>query len=117
VASGGREAGCRLNENLILIFENKKGEPRAYRSQVSIIENEKVVAQTTIAVNSPFAHGGYEFYQSGWDAKNLDYSGLKVVRDPGLNVVYAGMIMISLGVLFVFYVRQRLKSVQQEQQA
>jgi cytochrome c biogenesis protein ResB len=68
----------------------------------------EVVKEATIAVNAPLSYGGYEFYQSDWRASDLDYSGLKIVRDPGLGLVYAGMIMLSAGVIFVFYIRPRI---------
>jgi cytochrome c biogenesis protein ResB len=93
---------------LFLVFENKHGEPKAYRSKVSVLEDNQVVKQATIAVNAPFSYGGYEFYQADYHKENLKYSGLRVVRDPGLGVVYAGMIMAALGVCFVFYVRPLL---------
>jgi len=91
-----------------IVFESKAGEPKSYRSKVSVLEDNDVVREATIAVNAPLSYGGYEFYQSDWHKEDLKYSGLKVVRDPGLGVVYAGMIMVALGVLFVFYVRPRV---------
>jgi len=110
LAAEARGGVCALSPELSLVFENKPGEPRSYRSKVSVMENSQAVKEATIAVNAPLSYGGYEFYQSDWHKDDLNYSGLKVVRDPGLGVVYAGMIMLSLGVCFVFYVHPRLKS-------
>ncbi|MGD0089723.1 MAG: cytochrome c biogenesis protein ResB, partial [Planctomycetota bacterium] len=82
-----------------------------YRSRVSLLAGGKAVKEDIIiAVNAPLSYGGYEFYQSDWRATDLDFSGLKVVRDPGLGLVYAGMIMLSAGVIFVFYIRPRIGS-------
>ena len=109
VAGEGKEAVCWLTDDLALALENKLGEPRAYRSKVSLLEGGKAVKEgIIIAVNAPLSHGGYEFYQSDWRATDLDYSGLKVVRDPGLGLVYLGMILLSAGVIFVFYIRPRI---------
>jgi cytochrome c biogenesis protein ResB len=99
---------CRLPNNKVLVFDSKEGEVKAYRSHVAVLEDGQDVLKTTIAVNAPLSYGGYHFYQSGWRANDLDYSGLKVVRDPGLGVVYAGLVMVCAGVLFTLYVRPRL---------
>ncbi|MCY3023129.1 MAG: cytochrome c biogenesis protein ResB [Planctomycetota bacterium] len=107
VAAEKEGSMCRLPGDLVLAFEYK--EVKAYRSHVAVIENGNEVKEATIAVNAPLSWGGYEFYQSDWRQEDLNFSGLKVVRDPGLSTVYAGMIMVSLGVLFVFYVRPRLR--------
>jgi hypothetical protein len=103
-----RGGTCFLGGELAVVFENKEGEPRAYRSQVAVLGGGRVVKEATIAVNAALSYGGYEFYQADWHKEDLSFSGLKVVRDPGLWVVYAGIIMLSLGVCFVFYVRPRL---------
>ena len=111
VPGGGEDSGCWLDEKheFALVFEKKEGEPRAYRSKVSVLRGGKVVKEATVAVNAPLSYGGYEFYQSDWSSTDLNYSGIKVVKDPGLGLVYAGMIMLSAGVLFVFYIRPRIR--------
>ncbi|MGD0088912.1 MAG: cytochrome c biogenesis protein ResB [Planctomycetota bacterium] len=108
LTAGGESGRCRLPGDLVLAFENRIGEPKSYRSQVSVLEGGQVVKTAAVAVNAPLSYGGYEFYQAGWKNDDLKYSGLRVVHDPGLGVVYAGMVLISLGVLFVFYVRPRV---------
>ena len=102
------ECVYRLPGGAAIVFEKKEGEVRAYRSHVAIIDGGKVVKEAIVAVNAPLSYGGYEFYQSNWDPNDLNCTGLTVVHDPGLGLVYAGMIMVSLGVAFAFYVRPRL---------
>jgi len=106
----GKDAVFWLDDECALVFEKKAGEPRAYRSKVSVLDGGKVTKEATIAVNAPLSYGGYDFYQSDWRSEDLSYSGIKVVRDPGLGLVYAGMIMLSAGVLFVFYIRPRVRT-------
>lgn len=108
-ASAGREGVCWLTEDLALVFENKRGEPKVYRSRIAVVEGDKVVREASVVVNEPLEHRGYVFYQSDWKSDDLSYSGLKVVRDPGLGIVYAGLIMVSVGVVFVLYLRPRLR--------
>jgi hypothetical protein len=107
---GTNQAILRVAQDTVVFFTRKAGEPRAYRSHVTVMDSGKPVKDAVIAVNSPLSYGGYQFYQSDWRAGDLNYSGLKVVSDPGLGIAYAGMIMICLGVLYVFYVRPRVRT-------
>ncbi|HEY3321070.1 MAG TPA: cytochrome c biogenesis protein ResB [Planctomycetota bacterium] len=110
---GKEGAMYELAPGVKLIFEPKEGGVKSYRSHVAISRDNQVVGRATIMVNDPLTCGGYTFYQSSYDrsSQNVsepDISGLKVIRDPGLGTVYIGMIMISLGVAFIYYVRPRL---------
>lgn len=44
------------------------GMPKAYRSQLSILENGKVVTEKAIVVNDPLTYKGITFYQSSYEA-------------------------------------------------
>jgi hypothetical protein len=101
-AAGDGDRFCELPNNRRLFFENKKGDPKCYRSTVAIINEGKVVKEAVIEVNSPLSCQGYSLYQTSMTS---EYSGLQVVKDPGLWVVYLGMVMISLGVAYVYYLR------------
>ena len=59
-------------------------------------------------VNDPLSHQGFMFYQSNFRKDDPTYSGIQVVRDPGLGVVFLGFIMMSIGVIFIYYIRPRL---------
>lgn len=76
-----------------------------YFSDVIILEEEKQIAKKTIEVNHPLHYGGYHFYQSSYDPKKGQYTVLTVHSDSGLNVVYAGYLMLSLAVLWQFWLR------------
>jgi cytochrome c biogenesis protein ResB len=62
-----------------------------------------------VSVNDPFTFGGWTFYQVNYDPRDATYSGLEAVRDPGVNWVFLGFGLISLGVFYMFYVETRLK--------
>lgn len=84
--------------------------PKAFRSTVEFIEGNKVVLRKVIAVNAPLSYGGYTFYQSSYNPDDLTWSVLQVVRDPGVPVVYAGFIIMMLGLTVVFCVGPYLEN-------
>ena len=90
-----------------LAFEAKPDDVKAYRSALSVIEGGKAVAAKTVAVNDPLVYKGYHFYQSNFRKEDPSYSGLLVVKDPGLGLIWAGFIMISVGVIYSSYLRPR----------
>jgi hypothetical protein len=106
MAKGG--AGIKLANGSLLSFESRAPAVKSFRSKVSVLEGGEVVRQATVAVNAPFYHKGYMFYQSNYRANEPDYSGFKIVKDPGLSTVYIGLIMISLGVMYIYYIRPRV---------
>jgi hypothetical protein len=95
--AGGRFVG---------VFRVRKDEAKNYYSELSILEQGKVVEKEMVFVNEPMSYGGYTLYQSNYDPRNLAYSGIEVVRDPGLWLVYLGMTLMMLGVFQVFYFRK-----------
>ncbi len=78
---------------------------RDYISDVQIIKEGNVVAEKSIEVNHPLHFGGYHFYQSSYDTDAHKYTVLSVVSDTGLNFVYAGYVMLAIGVFWHFWVR------------
>jgi len=78
---------------------------RDYISDIEIIKDGKVVTQKSIEVNHPLHFGGYHFYQSSYDADAHTYTVLSVVSDTGLNLVYAGYLMLGIGALWHFWLR------------
>ena len=104
-----REGGAlRLARGGALVFEHREDEVKAFRSEVTALAGparEKAV----ITVNDPFTFGGWTFYQANYDPKDPTYSGLEAVRDPGVPWVFLGFALISVGVIYMFYVETRLK--------
>jgi len=79
-----------------------------YISELQIIENNKVVAEKNIEVNHPLKFGGYNFYQHSYDDQAGQYTVLLVVSDTGLTVVYAGYLMLCIGVCWHLWLRHLL---------
>jgi hypothetical protein len=97
-----------IEDGLSLAFKARSEQPKAYKSYVSVVNDEGAATQSTIAVNAPLKYNGYTFYQSGYRSdKKGDCSSFRVVNDPGLGAVYAGLIMVAIGVIYTYYVRPR----------
>lgn len=108
-ASALLEAGESMplgREGHVLAFEKKRDEAKVYRSRVSILKGGTPLRVGTLLVNHPLSHGGFRFYQSRYDERGPS-SGILVVRDPGLGVVYVGFAMVSLGLIVSLFFRRR----------
>lgn len=77
-----------------------------YISELEVTKNAKVVAAKNIEVNHPLHFGGYHLYQQDYDAEAGQYTFLEVVSDTGLNLVYAGYIMLCIGVFWKLWLRR-----------
>ena len=77
---------------------------KAYKSDVTILNDGREVLRRTIEVNKPLHYGGYHLYQVDYDHKAQRFTELSVVSDSGLYAVYLGMVMLGIGaVLFCLW--------------
>ncbi len=76
-----------------------------YISDLQVIENNKIVAEKSIQVNHPLHFGSYHFYQHSYDTKGGRYTVLMVVSDTGLALVYAGFLLLIIGVFWHLWLR------------
>ena len=86
-----------------------------YFSDLILLEGEKQIAKKTIEVNHPLHYGGYHFYQHSYDPEQGRYTILTVYSDSGLNLVYAGYLMLCSGALWHFWFRHFLKFFKRSQ--
>ncbi|MBW1708399.1 MAG: cytochrome c biogenesis protein ResB [Deltaproteobacteria bacterium] len=56
------------------------GAPSEYRSDLTIIENNRVVRKASVKVNHPFTYRGVTFYQHSYDSLPADGWGLRLIR-------------------------------------
>jgi hypothetical protein len=83
--------------------------PRDYISELQVIKDGKILAEKNIEVNHPLHFGGYHFYQQSYDTENEMYTVLMVVSDNGLYLVYAGYVMLCVGVFQNFWLKDIFK--------
>jgi len=77
-----------------------------YISDLRVVVDGQTAAEKSIEVNHPLKFGGYHFYQHSYDEQAGQYTVLNVVSDTGLNMVYAGYIMLSAGIVWRFWLRK-----------
>ncbi|MCX8036961.1 MAG: cytochrome c biogenesis protein ResB [Candidatus Sumerlaeia bacterium] len=78
-----------------------------YISRVRVVQNGREVTSHTIEMNDPLKFAGYTVYQSSYDTEAGEasrYSVLSVKRDPGVALVYAGFVLLTAGLIIVFYI-------------
>lgn len=86
------------------------GKIKDFKSKLQIVAGGKVVAEKTIEVNHPLTYGGYSFYQASYDQEQELWSGIQVVKDPGVPLVFTGFVLLVAGLVGIFYLQPMLKS-------
>jgi len=94
----------QISADLRIIYNWAPRRPKDFISKVSILKDGKEILSKDIQVNAPLNFGGYNFFQASYDSQDLSWSGLQVVKDPGVPVIYAGFVLLILGLVMIFYV-------------
>ena len=89
------------DENIKLLYRYAAG-VKNFRSRLKIFEGATLAAEGTAAVNAPFTHRGYTFYQAQYDPARPHWTGLLVVKDPGKDIMLAGFLLLNVGIALVF---------------
>ena len=70
------------------------------------VQTRQFVRDSLNAINDSYAYGGPVYLQlTGYE--EVQASGLQLTRSPGKNIVYAGSVLLILGVFAMFYIRER----------
>jgi cytochrome c biogenesis protein ResB len=96
----------RLDRFMVIYYPGASAAIQSFQSAVTFIQAGRDVASGVVAVNRPLKFGGYRIYQSSCDPVQSQWSGLEIVRDPGLPLVYAGYCCIALGITLWMVIRQ-----------
>ena len=99
-----------LNDSISLVMADR--EPQRFISRVEIFTKSKKHVETDILVNKPYTIEGWKIYQLNYDSRLgrwSDISILELVRDPWLPFVYAGIVMLLIGAVFMFILRDERK--------
>ena len=89
--------------------------PREYRSLLRIEKDGQIVKGKSIRVNDPLYYGGYHFYQSTFGQDEIGpYSGIMVVSDSGVWVVFLGYALLTAGLFGQYWIEPLRRSKRQE---
>jgi len=96
-------------DNAFLMLVGRTGAVRDYKSRLTVLDDDgQQQLEQVIEVNSPLHYGGYHFYQHSYDNRQGRFTVLAVRSDAGLSMVYAGFIILCLGVMWLFWGRPAL---------
>jgi hypothetical protein len=79
-----------------------------YESFVRVDDAERGTSEHHISMNHPLHYRGYIFFQASFVEGQPMMSIFSVARAPGLPLVYIGVTLISIGVVWMFYVKPYL---------
>lgn len=113
--SNNQYATWYTDNNFALVYESTGESIKHFTSKLRIEENGQTVAEKTIRVNDPLKHRGYVIYQSSYDPEAGNFSGLQIVKDPGIPIVYSGFGALCFGVIFIFYIKPFLRKKQKKE--
>ncbi len=87
-----------------------------YASQVTVQskDSDQKITSQLISMNEPMKYAGYTFYQASFekDEKTGEpvASVFSVNRDPGRWIKYFGSIILSVGIVWLFYQRRKRRT-------
>lgn len=87
-----------------------------YASQVTVQskDSDQKITSQLISMNEPMKYAGYTFYQASFekDEKTGEpvASVFSVNRDPGRPIKYFGSIILSVGIVWLFYQRRKRRT-------
>ncbi|HET8646347.1 MAG TPA: cytochrome c biogenesis protein ResB, partial [Vicinamibacteria bacterium] len=79
--------------------------PATFESRVRVDDPQRGSFEQLIAMNRPLHYRGYTFFQASYAQGERMTSIFSVSRSPGLPLVYAGTALMSLGVVWMFYLK------------
>ena len=81
-----QDLGFTVRCNAFSLETYPSGQPKAYKSDLSVIEGGREVARKTIVVNDPLQHKGIWFYQSSYGQAGGATARVAVARKDGTPV-------------------------------
>ena len=101
-----RELPIAIELKQFIMEEYDDGSPKRFASDIQILTQTGKNITTTVDVNHPVEVDGWKIYQYGYDTQMgamSQTSILELVADPWLPIVYAGIYMMLIGAVFMFW--------------
>ncbi len=87
---------------------HRYGYPEEMKSHVRLVEENKVVAEKVVEVNSPLIYKGLAFYASDFQQApdGRFYVAFDVIKDPGIWILFTGLFIFALGTLLTLFLKR-----------
>jgi hypothetical protein len=109
VISDGRY-GLKVDDKWFVTLRIRADYINDYRSHVAVVRNGERQREQVVRVNEPLIENGFYFYQNAYGRDGAGFfTYLEVSNDPGLPLVYLGLLMMIAGIIFTFYIKPRLQ--------
>ena len=96
-------AGHAMPGYAFVVTPLKQGMVRDYISDVQVFRDGQLVAAKQIEVNDPLHYAGVHIYQDSYGQDEMgQYSVLQVVPDQGVNLVFGGYGLLTIGLVVHF---------------
>lgn len=82
----------------------------SFSSDVIVHNHQEGDRKVHISMNNPMVHNGWKFFQSSFVEGTPEYSVFSVGYDPGVPIVYAGCIILILGLIGITFFKSYLKN-------
>lgn len=82
--------------------------PASFESDVTLVDQAKgVKIDRTIKMNEPLDYAGWRIFQSSYlqDPQYGEASVFTVAKNPGIGLTYAGLLILLIGVVLLFYIQ------------
>ena len=104
VFSAHPEFSMSKDGNIDIIYRHD-AKPLDFASRVTILDKDGSTTSAIIKVNQPKKHRGWSIYQTSFDVARPGWTGLEVVYDPGVAIVFLGIALMNLGAFLVLHRR------------
>jgi len=102
------------NKGLYLLLDrfdvrmHRYGYPEEMKSYVRFLEENKVVAEKVVEVNSPLIYKGLAFYASDFQQapNGRFYVAFDVIKDPGVWILFTGLFIFTIGILLTLFLKR-----------
>jgi len=102
------------NRGLYLLLDrfdvrmHRYGYPEEMKSYVRLLEENKVVAEKVVEVNSPLIYKGLAFYASDFQQApdGRFYVAFDVIKDPGVWILFTGLFIFTIGILLTLFLKR-----------
>lgn len=98
----------KLNNDQLLVMAEP--EAKRYESKIRVYTRDGDPFDASLTVGRPVRVNGWKVYQSSYDASKGRWSEISIielVKDPWIDLVYSGLIMMVLGALYLIFTGKR----------